>query len=233
MQPFYYLFIDILTVLFPIFWSFEKKMYFFSKWKYAFRAIGISALVFILWDFAFTYLEVWGFNPKYIVGIYLFNLPIEELLFFLVVPFSCLFIYESVYFALAEKMKKGVFYQISLVAALFLFFAGAMNTDKLYTCVSCVGSSAILAYLVARKKQINHEVLWISYLIILIPFTLVNGILTGSITDEPIVWYNNAENMNIRFLTIPIEDFSYNLFLLLLNVTIYERSIGRLYTKTI
>ena len=48
-----------------------------------------------------------------------------------------------------------------------------------------------------------------TYIVALIPFIIVNGVLTGSITPEPIVWYNNEENFGIRFLTIPIEDFMY------------------------
>mgnify|MGYP000340487476 CR=1 FL=1 len=231
MQPFYYLLVDITTILFPVLWSFENKLYFYSKWKYVFKAILITGIIFIIWDFIFTYLGVWGFNSKYTLGLKIFNLPIEEILFFTVVPFSCLFIYENVYHLFKDKIKQGVFYQISLVALLFLFFAGTANFDKLYTCLACIGSSLMLVYHVARKKQMNHEVFWISYLIVLIPFTIVNGILTGYFTDEPIVWYNNAENMNIRFFTIPIEDFAYNLFLLLLNVTLYERFLGRLYSQ--
>jgi lycopene cyclase domain-containing protein len=75
----------------------------------------------------------------------------------------------------------------------------------------------------------SHEVFWVSFLIILIPFTIVNGVLTGIATDQPVVWYNDNHNLGIRFFTIPLDDFIYNLALILLNVTIYERILGRLY----
>ena len=57
-----------------------------------------------------------------------------------------------------------------------------------------------------------------AYLVHLIPFLLVNGVLTAL----PIVWYNNDQNLSLRIGTIPIEDTMYSMLLLLLNITIYE-----------
>jgi lycopene cyclase domain-containing protein len=56
------------------------------------------------------------------------------------------------------------------------------------------------------------------YTILLIPFVIVNGILTGSWIEAPIVSYNPAENMGIRLLTIPVEDIFYGFEMILLNI---------------
>ncbi|MFM7727525.1 MAG: lycopene cyclase domain-containing protein, partial [Flavobacteriales bacterium] len=57
-----------------------------------------------------------------------------------------------------------------------------------------------------------------SYLVCLIPFLLVNGLLTSL----PVVTYNDLENLGIRIHTIPVEDTQYTLLLLLMNVTLFE-----------
>ncbi|TDL99172.1 MAG: hypothetical protein C4K58_07775 [Flavobacteriaceae bacterium] len=63
----------------------------------------------------------------------------------------------------------------------------------------------------------------LSFPIILIPFVLVNGILTGAISPEPVVWYSPKEIIGIRCITIPIEDFAYCFSLLFLNLWVFER----------
>jgi lycopene cyclase domain-containing protein len=55
-----------------------------------------------------------------------------------------------------------------------------------------------------------------------IPFLIVNGLLTGTGLQEPVVWYNDNENLGIRILTIPVEDTIYGFELMILTVFFYE-----------
>ena len=56
------------------------------------------------------------------------------------------------------------------------------------------------------------------YVVHLVPFLLVNGVLTYL----PIVWYNNSYNLGRRIVSIPVEDTMYSMLMLLLTISVYE-----------
>ena len=96
-------------------------MHFIRFWKPYFSAIIVVGLFFILWDIYFAYQNVWGFNNQYLVGFYLFKLPVEEWLFFLLIPYSSNFIHYSLeYFfpklMLSEKVSSIVTVLLLIVA---------------------------------------------------------------------------------------------------------------------
>ena len=61
------------------------------------------------------------------------------------------------------------------------------------------------------------------YLVSFIPFLLVNGVLTGCFIKAPIVNYNPNEIIGFRIITIPIEDYIYNLLMLLIVIFFFEK----------
>ena len=66
-------------------------------------------------------------------------------------------------------------------------------------------------------NHIQYSLIFIGKQIgILIPFFIVNGLLTGSFIIDEIVWYNNNHNLGLRIGTIPIEDIFYGFSLLFL-----------------
>jgi lycopene cyclase domain-containing protein len=61
-----------------------------------------------------------------------------------------------------------------------------------------------------------------TFIVAIIPFLIVNGILTGSFTDAPVVWYNENHIIGMRIFTIPFEDLFYNYAMLLPLIAIFE-----------
>lgn len=227
MEKYLYLGVNFFAISFPLIRSFESKIQFFSKWKYLFPAIFLTAIFFLIWDHWFTVIGVWEFNPQYILGIYLFQLPLEEWLFFITVPFACVFIYEVlIYFFPADPFKKfGKPFVYVMVP--FLLGLGFMHLDKLYTSVNfMIGAAALTAHFLLFNDRYLGKFLF-AYLVHLIPFLICNGILTGGLTDEPVVIYNNSENLGIRIWTVPVEDTIYSMTLLLMNVSFFERFRNR------
>ncbi|HKL02779.1 MAG TPA: lycopene cyclase domain-containing protein, partial [Cryomorphaceae bacterium] len=94
MEHYYYLILDLFTLSYPLFKSFDKRVQFVKYWRGVFLGIAVMITLFIPWDVWFTSKGVWGFNERFISGAHIANLPVEEWLFFIVVPFACCFIYE-------------------------------------------------------------------------------------------------------------------------------------------
>jgi lycopene cyclase domain-containing protein len=222
-----YLIINVLTLAGPMARSFEPRIHFWRKWPHLFPALGLTLLFFIIWDSTFTSWGIWGFNPKYLVGLNLLNLPIEEWLFFITVPYACVFVYEVLnYFLRRDWLGQFAGYIAGALILGSLVVVWAF-WGHAYT-VSAFGLMAILLALhafVFKSPWLGR--FFVAYLVCLVPFLLVNGILTGAVTESPIVWYNDTENLGLRFVTIPMDDFAYGLDLILMNVGLFEWFRGR------
>ena len=222
MDQYTYLLLDLLTISIPLLRSFEPRIAFYKKWTAWLPAIFFTGAFFIVWDVWFTRWQIWGFNERYLLGIYFFGLPIEEVLFFGVVPYACLFLYETVQLLVQQDWLAA--YQKPLTGLLVggLTWVGITHWGQAYTATTCLLTAAFLGlhYFYLRSTYLGR--FYMAYFVILIPFFVVNSILTGSWIEEPIVWYNDQENLDIRWGTIPLEDVSYGLLLILVNLTIYE-----------
>ena len=65
------------------------------------------AAVFVVWDAVAIAAQIWSYNPRYVTGIRLpADIPIEELLFFIVIPLCGLFTYNAVDTMLTYLRKK-------------------------------------------------------------------------------------------------------------------------------
>ncbi|ROI10694.1 lycopene cyclase domain-containing protein [Chryseobacterium sp. H3056] len=220
MQSYYYLLLDVFSFLIPFLFSFEKRrMHFIQHWKAYFTAIINVGIFFILWDIYFAYEDVWGFNDQYLIGVRIFKLPLEEYLFFLLIPYASVFIHYALkYFFPNIILPKNITRAITYI----LFFIGLIlsvyNYDKMYTFV-CIGLFTVLMLLQLIFEWKYARRFYLSFIIIFIPFFFVNSALTGSYSENPVVFYDNSENLGIRLGTIPVEDAFY-CFALLYSITL-------------
>ena len=222
-EQYLYLIINIGTILFPFLFSFEKRVAYYTWWKFLLPSLLITAAVFLTWDYFFTLSGVWGFSETYTTGINIAGLPIEEILFFITVPYASIFIYAFVNklwpnTPRLDKAQKYISYAILIIAIVVLIF----NYNKAYTALNCGYAIVLLSLQLFVVKGAYMGKFYRFYFWHLIPFFIVNGILTGTGIDQEVVWYNNTENLGIRMGTIPVEDSLYSLSLMLMNITILE-----------
>jgi len=217
-----YLLIDLFSVMIPLIFSFHPKIRFYEKFKAFFAGNAVSAICFLSWDVAFTAKGIWGFNEKYILGLYFLNLPVEEVLFFFCIPFACLFTYHCLNLMLKKRANVTSEKRLTGTFILLLLIAGIFFKQNTYTAVTFI-STALLLFVCRYILHINWAgQVYRAYAFLLIPFLVVNGILTGTGLTEPVVWYNNRETMNFRILTIPFEDVFFGFELIFLTTFFYE-----------
>jgi lycopene cyclase domain-containing protein len=223
-----YLLVNLGSLIVPFIFSFHPKLQFYKTWRAFYPSVFITGAFFISWDVLFTSMSIWSFNEDYVIGVYLLGIPLEEWLFFFCIPYASVFTYHCFKILLKlenTKLVKNItiYLLIPLITVVAFIFL-----NRLYTSVTFLLTALFLvAHALGFFSATNLGKFLVVYLILLIPFLITNGILTGSWIDEPVVFYNPDHILGPRILTIPIEDTIYGLFLLLLNVTIYEWLLNR------
>lgn len=222
MEKYLYLCLELLCLVIPLMASFRPKAPFYKKWKYLLPAIVVPAIFFVAWDVIFTHLNVWEFNERYVTGIYVGVLPLEEILFFICIPYASVF----TYFALTHLIEKDYLFPhqelISSAMIILMLVFGMYNFDKAYTGITFVFLGLFLAFQMLQLRPRYMGRFYFAFVVLLLPFFIVNGILTGLLIDGEVVRYNDSETLGIRIGTVPFEDIFYGFLLILMNVVIFE-----------
>ena len=218
-----YLVINAGAFFLPLVFSFHQRIRFSKKFAAAGLAITAVSVPFIIWDVMFTRRGIWGFNDSYHLGSTMWGLPAEEIIFFFFIPFSCLFTYyvfdlnyrtRVVRFTAAAVVLCIVF-SVLCLCLVFIYH------EKNYSSLSFFAGSVTLVLLAIIRPGFLVTAL-LSFVILLVPFFIVNGVLTGMFTPEPVVWYNQDAISGLRVVTIPVEDFVYALVLIIANITLFD-----------
>lgn len=230
-----YLAVDLGVLALPLVLSFDKNVQFYKQWKYFLPVNLLVGAFFIAWDAFFTHAGIWAFNPDYLLGPELFGLPLEEWLFFFCIPYASIF----TYFSLQHYVKRNPFQHADTT----------LNYAAILTCITLIAvywqrqyigltSLFALVWLISATRNTRPYLadLWLAYVVLLIPFVISNGVLTGlefwnypmwhntpeNITDQ-IVWYHAGHNTGWRIFSMPADDLVYGFLLIAMHVSGIER----------
>lgn len=245
-----YLAVDLAVLAVPLAFSFDRKVRFVRFWPALFPAIAVMMALFIPWDIAFTEQGIWGFNADYLSGIWIAGIPLEEWLFFICIPYACVFTYESLKHYVPRSGGQSMAMWATVALALACVVIGATFHDRWYIGRTAVLTAALAAGLAIGSwrwpsvKHWNHR-LWFAYVPLLVPFIASNGVLTGirfwayppinrdvSAIRDQIVWYNNDHNLRVRIFSMPMDDLLYGFLMIAMTVVAYELIAQRLGLKT-
>lgn len=218
-----YLLINILIIIGPLMLSFERKIGYYRKWPSLLLSVALTSAVFVTWDVIAHQRNDWQFSQLHTMPWRILSLPVEELLFFLSVPFSCLFLYETIALYIPEKkysFKPGI-----LIALVILFLAAAfIFSSRYYTFTVSLFCASVMLYFLFNTSLLLSRRYLLFIAVSYVPFFIINYLLTSL----PVVTYNPKAILGIRVLSIPVEDFFYS-FSLLSTYFIFYKQAGKIY----
>lgn len=218
----HYWWLMLVTIIPVALLSYDKKVHYYTHWPTLFPAIIIIGLWFIGWDAVFTAVGIWGFNPHYHQASNWLGLPAEEWTFFFAVPFASYFIHVCLKSYWPNDTLAKWDRPISLGLGGVMLLMAALNWDKSYTAITMLLTGVFLIGHYFSFSNDYRTLFYRSFVVILLPFLIIDGSLTGWFTREPIVLYHPQEYLGIRLGSAPVEDAIYGFLLILLIATLKE-----------
>lgn len=219
-EKYTYLFVILFSIVPTFLFSLTPWYRFRDHWYSFFLGNIPIAILYLLFDSYYTSLGVWGFDSRYTIGIFAGNMPIEEVLFFICIPYACLFTYYCFRKYVFTYLPSGNA-KLWLISGILYLTLAIYFYNRIYT-LFAFSTSALASFVAYRFRRVDFLHFYAYYAVIFLPFMFVNGILTGSFLDRVVVFYDDLENLGFRILTIPFDDTFYGLALLLFNILWFE-----------
>ncbi|UCD15391.1 MAG: lycopene cyclase domain-containing protein [Candidatus Omnitrophota bacterium] len=95
----------LLSGIIPFVLSFWPPLKFWRNLSSLFYTIGLILVIFASWDIFATFRHHWFFRHDAVWKARIINLPLEEVMFFIVIPFCCIFTWEAINYILKLREK--------------------------------------------------------------------------------------------------------------------------------
>ncbi|MEJ2052906.1 MAG: lycopene cyclase domain-containing protein [Calditrichaceae bacterium] len=215
-----YFLLNIAIISGPLLLSFDKRVHFVKYWSALLPAIVAALIPFIAWDIMVTGRH-WQFNNDFVLPFRILNLPPGEWLFFITVPYACIFSWE-VLAAYFSNRVLNIPKQILLLVSIIFIVSGILLlfTQKEYTALVLIVTGLVVALDISLKTNIFRQSRTYYFSSFLVGLMLI---FNGYLTARPVVIYNPQYQLNFRIFTIPIEDFFYGFALIFLVLIVYAK----------
>lgn len=218
-QNFVTLILLLVVAFIPLLFSSGNRTRIFPKLKYFVPAIIFTAVVFIIWDNRFSQIGIWSYNPEYHSGKEIFSLPWERWLYYVVISWVSLFVYEWVKLKFSNLKIDNVSLVISLVLLVVFGLIAYLSRQRIYTFFTFFLLAIYFGYSLFRNRFKTHLThFYITFLILLIPFFILSEILI----KLPVISYLPEYTLQFRLIDVPVENLASFFLLLFINITITE-----------
>lgn len=218
-----YLLFNILVAGGPLLLTLMPAVGFARRGRRLLGAALIVAIPFVIWDAAVTGRH-WWFDGRYTMGFRPFGLPLEEVLFFLSVPYACGFLWETVMRPARPQLRAGTA-SIYVAAALALALGlGLFASGREYTGLAL---SALALAIVLDDALGTGLCRQPRFWLFLLAVVGLNFVFNGYLTGRPVVHYDPRYQLDLRIGTVPVEDFVYGSALMIGVVALFHWFEGR------
>ena len=204
-----YLLFDLLVAAGPVALSLLPRAQFGTRARSLLWSILAVAPLFVVWD-ALVVGRHWWFDPRYTLGVTVAGLPVEEWLFFVVVPYGCVFAWETILHGARARPRSasGVHLRLGLAVAIAGLVAAAFGREYTALALGAAALSVGLDWALGTALLVTPRAWLFAGLV-----TLLTGVFNGYLTARPVVHYAEAYQLGVTIGTIPVEDFVYGLAL--------------------
>ena len=213
-----YLALNLFIIAVPLWYTTDQRTAYYRRLPSVLFSIAVVSTCYLVWDSLVTARGEWSFNSRYLTGVQLINIPFEEALFFITVPYSCLFIYEVVLYA-TKNSSFRLPASVVIGSVVVLMAASVAVYPQGYTAKALASCGFFLTVaLLIDRPLIKSKQYWMWLAICYVPFLIINTVLTAL----PVVQYNSQAIWGLRVGTIPLEDFFYNYAMLSFYLLFYR-----------
>lgn len=103
-----YMMVLLLSISIPFVCNFWPPLKFYRHLRSLLYSIGLIVLLYGAWDVVAVWRRHWFFDPAGVWSFRIINLPLEEFLFFIIIPFCCIFTWEAVLYILKVRVDGAV-----------------------------------------------------------------------------------------------------------------------------